>query len=332
MTPEQWVPFVAKFWPEAEWVTAVAVIGGESDWDERSHYVNSATGDDSFGGAQINMRGALGPERRRLYGLRTNEALFDPETNCRVAYGIWLEAGRSWRPWGAFTSGGYRKYGRYEAAEKAVAGFKGASVAWYVAKSIRGALAQANTRWPSRSKSADGTIGDASHSSRTSDHNPASNGCVHAFDLTHDPAHGVDTYKLWDSLRLRAKSVASFARIVKYLISNDRFASAATAWEWEPYANHTSMGANRNRHTHHGHCSINYSYEAENWAGSWWTQEEEDVLTAVSREEFDELVAKVSRILDVVEETVVVEGAKKRVDGIKLIKGVVDRIAAKVGA
>ena len=59
---------------------------------------------------------------------------------------------------------------------------------------------------------------------------------------------------------------------------------------------------------------------------------EEDILAAVTREEFDELKADVKRILDVVEETVSVDGVKKRADGIKLIWQKVQAIATKVGA
>lgn len=66
------------------------------------------------------MRGRLGEDRRAAYGI-SNEDLFDPRTNVRIAYDIFVQAGHSFTPWGAFTSGGYKKFGRYEKAQDAVA-------------------------------------------------------------------------------------------------------------------------------------------------------------------------------------------------------------------
>jgi hypothetical protein len=49
------------------------------------------------------------------------------------------------------------------------------------------ALRDATTHWPNRNRSWDGIMGDAAHQQRKSDHNDGN-----AFDLTHDPVHGVD--------------------------------------------------------------------------------------------------------------------------------------------
>jgi hypothetical protein len=283
LRPLDWARIVSEFWPESEWVTAVAVVGGESDWDERSHYVNAATGDDSYGGFQVNMRGALGPERRQRYGLASNEALFDPATNARVAFDIWSQA-RSWTPWGAYTSGGYRKYGRYEAAQNAVAELRqGAIVSWYAASSVKNALAQASALWPNRNKGTDGTIGDPAHAASESDHNPDSKGCVHAFDLTHDPAHGVDTFKLADHLRDRANADPAFRRVVKYVISNRRIYNPSISPAWRYYPGDSP-------HTDHVHVSINYTTEAENWSGAWW-QTEGDWFDMATKEDLQAAIA-----------------------------------------
>ena len=41
--------------------------------------------DDSYGLWQINMRGDMGPERRREFGISRNAELFDPAVNARAA-------------------------------------------------------------------------------------------------------------------------------------------------------------------------------------------------------------------------------------------------------
>ena len=49
--------------------------------------------DDSHGLFQINMLGTLGPARRKKYGLNSDDDLYDPETNARVAYTIFKGSG-----------------------------------------------------------------------------------------------------------------------------------------------------------------------------------------------------------------------------------------------
>lgn len=69
-------------------------------------------------------------------------------------------------------------------------------MAWKLAKSLDVLRSQVNALYPNRSKASDGTIGDTSHAARPSDHNPDKDGIVKAFDLTHDPAHGVNGAEL----------------------------------------------------------------------------------------------------------------------------------------
>mgnify|MGYP001562524195 CR=1 FL=1 len=64
-------------------------------------------------------------------------------------------------------------------------------MSWRVAKSLDVLLAQINALSPNRDKSSDGSIGDANHSARTSDHNPDDAGVVKARDFSNDPAHGI---------------------------------------------------------------------------------------------------------------------------------------------
>ena len=58
---------------------------------------------------------------------------------------------------------------------------------WHLAPCLVTLLGQLDAAQPRRSKRSDGTLGDASHRSRASDHNPDSNGSVNALDVTHGP-------------------------------------------------------------------------------------------------------------------------------------------------
>src|ERR1041385_3157781 len=106
---------------------------------------------------------------------------------------------------------------------------------WRIAKALLELRVEVNNRWPDRSKESDGAIGDASHASRSSDHNPwiedpPGPNVVSAIDITHDPEHGFDSYSFAEWLRLGRD-----ARI-KYVISNRRiFSSEVSPWTWRPY-------------------------------------------------------------------------------------------------
>ncbi len=118
---------------------------------------------------------------------------------------------------------------------------------WRVAKALDALLAQFNAKYPARSKASDGSIGDAAHASRSSDHNPwFGPGIVTARDFTHDPAHGMDMN------RLSAELVATRDRRIKYVIWNRRIIDSragSNPWKWMPY-NGT------NPHDHHMHVSV----------------------------------------------------------------------------
>lgn len=119
---------------------------------------------------------------------------------------------------------------------------------------------------PGRSKASDGTIGDAAHAARTSQHNPETppppgnpDNQVDALDLTHDPAHGADMGVVTEAIRL------SKDRRVLYAIYNRRiFSSYASngrlAWEWGPYDG-------SDPHTNHAHVSVNDQHhdETQDW-------------------------------------------------------------------
>jgi hypothetical protein len=130
---------------------------------------------------------------------------------------------------------------------------------WELAPSLAACIAEANRLAPARSKVSDGTIGDAAHAARTSDHNPGARNRVHAIDLTYDPAH-FDAHAYAERLRV------SQDRRVKYLISRGRIAGPGTShggWEWHPYTG-------TNRHDHHAHISIHSTVAAETDTRPWW--------------------------------------------------------------
>jgi hypothetical protein len=139
-------------------------------------------------------------------------------------------------------------------------------VSWRVAASLDQLLAQLNARAPSRSKASDGSIGDAAHAGRASDHNPwltvAGQRLVTARDFTHDPAGGLDCDDLAAAL------VASRDERIKYVIWNRRILSGAGGpdrWTWRPYHG-------KNPHTHHLHLSVVADARCQHrrpWVLSW---------------------------------------------------------------
>jgi hypothetical protein len=86
--------------------TAAAIALAESGGDPTQH--NTKPPDNSYGLMQINMLGALGPDRRKRFNLKSNDDLFNPSTNMRVAYGIYQANG--FHAWTTYTSGKYKEF------------------------------------------------------------------------------------------------------------------------------------------------------------------------------------------------------------------------------
>jgi len=115
---------------------------------------------------------------------------------------------------------------------------------WRLAKSLEVLRDQINTLAPGRARGWDGSIGDASHQARKSDHDPDADGVVHAIDVTHDPKRGCDANVLTEALRKGKDSR------LKYCIWNGRiFSSLVSPWKWRVY-----NGASK--HDHHMHVSV----------------------------------------------------------------------------
>jgi len=83
---------------------AMAESGGRSG----EHNNNPRTGDNSYGLWQVNMLGRMGPERRRSFGIGSNEALFDPAVNASAARKVFESQG--FGAWSVFKSGAYRQF------------------------------------------------------------------------------------------------------------------------------------------------------------------------------------------------------------------------------
>ena len=86
----------------------VAIANAESGRDRLALNPNAATGDESYGLTQINMIGAMGPERRKLFGIKSNEELYDPETNLKAAKKIYDKQGLN--AWSVYRSGAYKPF------------------------------------------------------------------------------------------------------------------------------------------------------------------------------------------------------------------------------
>ena len=78
---------------------AWGIVMRESRGGPTAHNGNSNTGDNSYGLFQINMIGGLGADRREKYGLATNEELFNPVANARIAF-LMSGGGEDFGAWG----------------------------------------------------------------------------------------------------------------------------------------------------------------------------------------------------------------------------------------
>jgi hypothetical protein len=121
-------------------------------------------------------------------------------------------------------------------------------MAWRTANSLIRLREQINAMAPNRSKASDGTIGDASHQTRDSDHNPwvrdGATGVVTAMDITEDSGDGCSAEAIVEAL------VRSRDPRIKYIIWDRKIISSSVS----PWAKRDYNG--RNPHTKHFHISV----------------------------------------------------------------------------
>lgn len=143
---------------------------------------------------------------------------------------------------------------------------------WRLAPSLVALIDECNRRWPDRLRVSDGSIGDADHAAKTSDHNPAPDGYVHAVDVTEDDTNGPNLVAFWDQVvdrrDHRVKYLIYEGRIVKSYVDS----AGRPAWVAQPY---TGVNA----HTHHLHVSVQDDDTAETDTGPWWPDEGDDMFT-----------------------------------------------------
>ncbi|QWF78691.1 hypothetical protein [Amycolatopsis sp. CA-230715] len=162
---------------------------------------------------------------------------------------------------------------------------------WRVARALDTLLSQLNARAPARSRASDGSIGDAAHATRDSDHNPwyrpgNGPGVVTARDFTHDPAAGLDGHWLADAL------VRSRDPRIKYVIWNRRIIDSRAqygAWQWKPYTG-------TNPHTKHVHLSVMPDGRADDTrAWNLGANPPEDELSKTASEQVNEIYNSLSK-------------------------------------
>jgi hypothetical protein len=157
-------------------------------------------------------------------------------------------------------------------------------MAWRLARSLVTLRVEVNQRWPNRSKVSDGTVGDAEHSTRASDHNPNSAGVVRALDITAD---GIDAGWYAEHLRMLGAGGHPALRGYGYVIFDGRTAGATNAWRWKPYTGPS-------KHTHHIHVSVGRDPAQYDSTAPWWiTNSKDDPLAALSDTEQRELLSRV---------------------------------------
>ncbi|MFK0249295.1 peptidoglycan-binding protein [Amycolatopsis azurea] len=134
-------------------------------------------------------------------------------------------------------------------------------MAWRLANALVDLRNEVNIRWPSRDRASDGTIGDAAHASRSSDHNPwvkdaLGVGVVRALDVDVD---GIDSGWLAEYLRQRGRNGDLRLTGGGYVILNRRITNNDfSGW-------HAYTGSN----PHTSHLHVSFSRTRYDDRGSW---------------------------------------------------------------
>lgn len=150
---------------------------------------------------------------------------------------------------------------------------------WFLSPALETLLRQINELYPNREKQSDGTIGDAAHAARSSDHNPdrSANGIVRALDVT---ANGVPVATL-------IRHIIADKR-TRYVISNGLI--------WQVVDPHWRKYTGTNKHDKHFHVSIRnvqgYDMDKREWDLG---QKDDEVMARLSDEDIQRIARAVWR-------------------------------------
>jgi hypothetical protein len=91
---------------QAKIMSAIGMAESRGNAEVRNY--NLSTGDDSYGLWQINMLGSMGADRRKAFGISSNEELKDPFINAKAAKIVYGWQG--YRAWSVYKSGAHRAF------------------------------------------------------------------------------------------------------------------------------------------------------------------------------------------------------------------------------
>ncbi len=134
-----------------------------------------------------------------------------------------------------------------------------------VAPSLLRLVGEVNFRHPRRDKWSDGAIGDDSHATRFSDHNPDGSGWVHAVDIDATLQHAMGSGPVGDLLirvLLHQARTGKISGPAHYFIYRGRIYSSSTGWQPRIYTG-------TNKHDSHVHVSIDRTASARSFSGLW---------------------------------------------------------------
>lgn len=129
---------------------------------------------------------------------------------------------------------------------------------WHLAPSLVDLVEEIDARWPNRKTTSDGSVGDVSHATRPSEHNPDRDsdgmprGAVSAVDITKDSAAQMTALR---------KALKDDPR-VWYYIHDRKIYSRTNGFVAKPYTG-------SNPHTAHLHVSLQQTKAAHDDTSSW---------------------------------------------------------------
>lgn len=124
--------------PDGPAKIAAAIAMAESGGNENQ--ITQDSDDDSYGLWQINMLGSLGPSRRFVYRLKSNNDLLIPQTNARVMSAI-SSQGKNFSAWSTYKGGEYKAFLGNSVSKVSVSAAGGAGTDNSVPNLINGAKA-----------------------------------------------------------------------------------------------------------------------------------------------------------------------------------------------